>query len=467
MYGTVPPFDTPVHDEPPTGLENNGDPCGISPRKQNALMQDRPSRSAKANPQFVNVTCPFCSLLCDDLAIRSADGRLRVSANGCPRAADGFEAVARPGSPRIDGRPTDLAAAIARAAALLRKARRPHVAGLAADVGGLRETLALADRFGATVDHLQGEAIARNMAVLQDRGWMTTTLSEVRNRADLIILAGVDAATVAPRFFERAVWNRDNLFGPKPLDRDVVLLGRGLKPPAGAPKGSKVPTVLACDIRRIGEVAGALRALLAGQPLQARTVAGVRTTELEALARRMQAARYGVLVWSAGALDFPHADLAILNLTELVKDLNAGTRFSGLPLGGDQGGLSAMQVCGWQTGYPLRVSFAGGHPEYDPLHHSTARRLADGDADLLVWISSFDPKATPPATDRPTIVLGHPNTRLKNPPAVFIPVGTPGLDHAGQLFRSDGVVALPLKALRNPVAPPVAEILAALQQALG
>jgi formylmethanofuran dehydrogenase subunit B len=51
-------------------------------------------------------------------------------------------------------------------------------------------------------------------------------------------------------------------------------------------------------------------------------------------------------------------------------------------------------------------------------------------------------------------------------PAVFIPVGTPGLDHAGHLFRTDRVVALPLAGLRTSRLPSVAQAIEAIEGAL-
>jgi len=52
-------------------------------------------------------------------------------------------------------------------------------------------------------------------------------------------------------------------------------------------------------------------------------------------------------------------------------------------------------------------------------------------------------------------------------PAVFIPVGIPGLDHAAHMFRTDRVVALPLQRLRPSTLPSVADALAAIDAALG
>jgi len=51
-------------------------------------------------------------------------------------------------------------------------------------------------------------------------------------------------------------------------------------------------------------------------------------------------------------------------------------------------------------------------------------------------------------------------------PAVFIPVGTPGIDHAGHAYRMDNVVAMRLKKLRDSTLPSSADVLRAIEQAL-
>jgi formylmethanofuran dehydrogenase subunit B len=56
--------------------------------------------------------------------------------------------------------------------------------------------------------------------------------------------------------------------------------------------------------------------------------------------------------------------------------------------------------------------------------------------------------------------------KLSSEPAVFIPVGTPGVDHAGRLIRVDNVVSLPLKDLGRADLPSVADVLSAIEAAL-
>jgi formylmethanofuran dehydrogenase subunit B len=413
-----------------------------------------------------DVTCPFCGLLCDDLTVVSDADQLTVSGGGCARSDAGFDAPAGPAEPLVDGGPASLHDAVARAAGILRAAALPLYGGLGTDVAGMRAVLALADRTGGVLDHMHGESTLHNVLAMQDAGWMITTLTEVRNRADVLVLAGTDATGRIPRFFERLVWNPETLFGQSTAAREIVYLGTGLDTSAGHAPDGRPPTVVPCERARLGEVAAVLRALLAGRPLRRASLGGVALEELAGLAARLQAARYGVLAWSAADLDGAHADLTVQALAELVRELNRTTRWAGLPLGGEDGATTAAQVCTWQSGYPLRVGFGRGYPDYDPWRHATGALLASGTADALLWISAFDREAAPPAAGPPTIVLGRPGMAFARPPAVYIPVGTPGLDHAGQLCRMDSVVTLPLRALRATGLPSVADVLDAIRREL-
>ena len=125
-------------------------------------------------------------------------------------------------------------------------------------------------------------------------------------------------------------------------------------------------------------------------------------------------------------------------------------------------------MCTWISGYPLRVSYATGAPDYDPYRWDIGRMLKDGEGDLLVWIASISPEPRAAAeTKLPTIVLGTPGSEAcRTQPAVFIPVGTPGVDHAGRLIRVDNVVSLPLKDLGRADLPPAADVLSAIEAQL-
>jgi formylmethanofuran dehydrogenase subunit B len=422
-----------------------------------------------ASPEFSGaasgVTCPFCGLLCDDLVVATGGEGLAVRQNGCSLAVAGFERAGRgdPATPRIGSRPATLPEAAAEAARLLRGARQPLIAGLATDVAGARAVGRLADRAGAIVDHMNSAAAVRNLLVLQDSGWIATTLAEVRNRADLLVVAGGDAVSRFPRFFERCLGRRETLFAE---DRqcEVIFLGQGPLPEVTLP--GPPPTVIGCGVERLGEAIGVLRAMLAGHPLAATSAAGQPLGRWRELAERLRRAGYGVVAWAAADFDFPQAELTIQSLCELVKELNRNTRWSSLPLGGSDGDLTSDSVQLWQTGFGGRTAFGQGVPQYDPYHHSAARLLDSGEADLLLWVSSFHASRTPPRTAVPTVVLGRSGMTFEREPAVYIPVGTPGIDHAGHLFRTDRVLVLPLSRLRASSLPSVADAILAIEAAL-
>jgi formylmethanofuran dehydrogenase subunit B len=179
----------------------------------------------------------------------------------------------------------------------------------------------------------------------------------------------------------------------------------------------------------------------------------------------MRAARYGVLVWAGADLDFAHAELAVQSMCEFVQLLNIENRFSVLPLGGSDGDLTLAQVATWQTGYPLRVSFASGAPEYDPVRFAGHRLLERKEADALLFISAFDAQRLPPATDVPTVVLARPGAQAPRV-QVYIPVATAGIHHPGHLYRADNVVAVRLRQLAESTLPPAARVLAGIAEAL-
>jgi len=302
--------------------------------------------------------------------------------------------------------------------------------------------------------------------VLQDTGWMTTTLTEVRNRVDLLLVVGSDIEADYPRFYERMVWNTESLFGQDTSSREVIYLG---KAPSGeastSPNGQKAQ-VLACDDSELPEVLSVLRALVNGKTIQAEQVGGLMVADLTDLAEKLKQAAYSVVVWASGSLQFDHAEVSIQMLNEMIKDLNETIRSSGLPLGGKEGSTSVYNVSSWQSGYPMRTSFNRGYPDYDPYLYDSKNMLANDEADSLVWVSSFNVNRVPPETDVPTVVIGRSGMTFDQEPAVFIPVGVPGIDHAGRSFRGDSSVAVPLRKLRDSGLPSTFDVLSAIEQAL-
>ncbi|MCU7814177.1 MAG: formylmethanofuran dehydrogenase subunit B [Candidatus Thiodiazotropha sp. (ex Rostrolucina anterorostrata)] len=413
------------------------------------------------------VTCPGCGLSCDDLQLEVNDGQLVSLEKGCTLARSFFDTALTPHdhNPMIDGSRTSLDDAIAQSAELLRKAHAPLFAGLVTDVNGMRGTLEVADHCGAILDHCNGDGLFRNIRVLQDNGWFATTFTEVRNRADLMIVVGNQCFDRFPRLIERVLNPEHSLFSSA-SERKLILLGPWDSGSLPTDIEAMACTVIPVEHQQLSDAVGMLRGLVSGRPVNRQAFGNKTGDQLVELATQLKTAKYSVIAWSATELDFPHAELTIQGLVDLIKDLNLTTRSAALPLAGTLADVTSNQVCTWQLGYPLRTRLQRSYPEHDPLINRYQTLIAQKETDLLMWISSLSPRVVPPVTNSPTIVLGHPGMTFENDPDVYIPVGVPGVDHPGHWYRSDAVCPMPLGRLRESDLPAVSQVMMLLNDKL-
>jgi len=398
--------------------------------------------SAYLNASTLNATCPACGLLCDDVQLEIHQKKIQVRHPNCSKSKYFFEQPQIVTTPKISGKPTSLQVAIHQAVQLLKAAKAPLFAGLSTDILGFRALYNLAQKTNASMQHINAQSAQRNLRVLQSAGWQTTTLTEVKNRADVLVCFGTDIVTHNPRFFERFIWVKDALFCNTD-SREIIYIGENLSTGAGISPAGKKPTVLACKTEDLPEVTDVLRALIQGKTLKCTQVAGMSIRALNDIAIKLKLAKYGVLAWVAKDLNFPHAELTIQNITESAVLLNQTTRAASLALGGSDGDTSINYAHTWLSGVTLNDT---------PIAH-----------DCMVWVNSFSPDQLPRATQSPLIVFGQDDTAFERVPDVFIPIATPGLDCNGTLFRVDGSVTLPLKKCRDATHPTLSDILSQIE----
>lgn len=361
-------------------------------------------------------------MVCDDLSLPLHNRETTTPQFGCNKADQGFRSAlqATRQTPLIDGEEASWEAAMKQAGSLLKGAKHPLFHGLAGDLLDSRAAIRMADHFGGSIDHLHGDAIARNLRIYQQSGWQISSMGEVRNRADLVILIGTAPEQLYPRLREKMLEGSERLHGDVP------------------------PT-----IRELGDdcldLLSIVRARLAGKPVQQ------DIADSETLIGQINAASYPVFV--IAPLPEQRAELIVRTCVGLVRDLNETRRSALLMLGAGDGDTTAQLSATWHNGFGIRTCHAKGYPEQDLQMQAGDRLLQSGEADLLVWFSSLrcDP---PPAVAQPTIVFGHPAMSFTDkPPALFLPVAVPGVHRRGYLHRADGLRLVPLPALRESPLP--------------
>jgi formylmethanofuran dehydrogenase subunit B len=452
-------------------------------------------------------TCPFCPLACDGL---NADFALPGSAP-CPVATQAWAqsqvltpgadtTSARPGLASVasvasvasdaanasdesdeslravasvDGQPCDLATAVAAAAQLLSRSQLPLIAGLGTDVAATRALYPLACATGAIVDAAESDALMHGLRALQDRGQFTTSLAEVRGRADLLVFVGGLPTKDMPLLRQRlgvgeaGLPQRHVVVLSDRAEDDTTLDSWAHADAGGTTDGATGAAAGAVSVERIA-LTGDLHNTLA---LLAACVAGRSAVPvpdaLAKLAQRLRGARYAVLIGTPARLP-AHGALVVESVHHIVGQLNQSTRAAALWLGGGNGAATANQVHTWLSGLPLRSRAGPRGLEHEPWLFGTQRLLADRAVDALVWVSLFNPQARPPAHGLPMLVLGPPAlaAACQRPGAVCIAVASPGIDAPGHVFRTDGSVLMPLSARRSGALPSAAQVLLAITQAL-
>lgn len=409
-------------------------------------------------------TCPACGLMCDDLTVNIQSGD---SNSNCSKAINFFRNAysIKKDQASINGNQTDLDSAINAAAKLLASSQQPLFAGLGTEVKGMRSVIDLAKKTNATLDHMHSEGTVNNTLSIQNIGYQTTTMTEVKNRADVILVIGTTLSESHPLFFDKLVWNKDSMF-EKPTP-EVMYVGLPNETTTDqlasstSPEG-KSPLVINSEKSELPALINTLHALVNSKsPLHKKSdatmIEGVSLGTLKKVVETMQSAQYGVVVWSTSSLKaIPHSELVIQSIIQFINQLNETNRVAGLPLNSGDGDTTVNNTSTWVTGYPTRNRFINGKPSFDARAFSTTNQLQQ--CDSLLWVSTFNPIA-PPTSKAPTIVIGHPNTTFETPPDVFIPVAVPGVHAAGTMFRMDSSVTLPLKRLTDSQLPTLTAVL--------
>lgn len=418
-----------------------------------------------------NATCTFCGCVCDDMVLKVEGDRIVEAKNACVLGKAWFlnhHIEERPVA-LVDGRPAGLDEAIERASRILVEARYPVVYGLSdTTCEAQRIAVAIADRIGACVDTTTSVCHGPSGMAFQGVGEVTCSLGEVKNRADLVIFWGSNPAESHPRHMTRYSTMPKGLFVPRGRkDRTVVLVD--VRRTKSAPAAD---LFLQIKPRKDFEALWALRALVKGVHLDdgIEVETGIPLAQLQDLAQRMKACKFGVLFFGMGLSMTRGKHLNVEAALALARDLNQYTKFYIKPMRGHGNVTGADNVVSWQTGYPFGVSLARGYPRFNPGEFTTADTLARGEADAALIVAS-DPMAnfSQPAREHlariPYIVLDPKETPTVRHATVAFTTATYGINTGGTVYRMDDV-PLPLRPAFPSPYPSDEDVLRRLEEAI-
>ena len=388
----------------------------------------------------LNFTCPFCSLLCDDIQLEVKENTLKPLNSKCSILINSLKKKINEQFSIINGKKKNISQAINELSFLIKKSKSTLFAGMGTDIKGTRAALDIIDKYKCIIDHFSSDTYVMNLKSMQETGGFFLTLSELKNRSDTIIIFQT-SDDVLPRLFEKYIFSKDTINNLK--KRKVVFIGS--KVPQFLYKNKKLINVeiIKLDSINLLNFISSIRKSINSKDSE------VKDKKIFNLIELLKKTKYGSILWSISELQGDVSDLIVNEINLLIQDLNKFTRFSGLSLSGSDHILTVNEVLLWQTGFPIRTSFANGFPIHDIEQFSTKKLLDNKEVDLAIWINSFNEKKIIINKKIKNVLIGIPNHPQKNDVDIFIPVGTPGLDHNSHLLRVDKVVTMPLKKVRN------------------
>jgi formylmethanofuran dehydrogenase subunit B len=417
-----------------------------------------------------HATCTFCGCVCDDmdLTVDLEKKRITKAANACVLGRAWFAEhtiEARPYA-LIDGKEASTAEAVEAAAQILVNARLPITYGLSdTTCEAQRVAVAISDMIHGNVDTTTSVCHGPSGIAFQGIGESTSTLGEVKNRADFILYWGGNPAESHPRHFTRYAVTPKGMYIPNGRkDRTVVLVDVRRTPSAPV-----ADIFLQIKPGSDFELAWALRALVKGRPVDPiiEEKTGIALSTLEDLAKRMKNCRYGVLFFGMGLTMTRGRHFNSGAVLALATDLNEYTHFVAKPVRGHGNVTGADNVVSWQTGYPFGVNFSRGYPRFNPGEFTTVDLLSRGEADAALIIAS-DPGSNFPrvAIEHlrriPVIVLDTKPTETTKLARVAFTTATYGINTAGTVYRMDDVPITLRPAFESPY-PSDEEVLTAIR----
>ena len=399
----------------------------------------------------INFTCPFCSLLCDDiqLTVNNNNNFKQLNSN-CSILSHSLKKKIKDQFASINGKKINITKAINSLSSLLKKSKATLFAGMGTDIKGTKATLKIADKFKCIIDHFSGDSYVKNIKSIQEVGGFFLTLSELKNRSDTIIIIQ-SSNDELPRLFEKYIFSKKTINNLK--KRNLVFIGN--KVPQFIYKNKKKFNFDHIKLNSINllNFISSLRNSIKSD------ISEIKDKKILSLLKLFKQTNYGSILWSIKELDNNISDLIVTEINLLIQDLNKFTRFAGLSIAGSEHITTVNEVMLWQTGFPIRTSFEQGFPVHDINQFSTKRLIDKKEIELVIWINSFNEKKIIINQKIKTVLIGIPSHPQKKDVDIFIPVGTPGLDHNSHLLRIDKVVSLPLKKIRNISLPSVDYVL--------
>jgi len=408
------------------------------------------------------VTCTGCSLLCDDIIIRTDGLYIDEIIGACLKGKERFDQITAKNriiNPfiRKNGELEKVSwdEAFEKVLTIMKTSSKPLLYGFSnssceAQLKGIR----LAKKIDGFIDSNSTICQGKTLNISRDSGMTLTTISEIINNVDTLILWGLNAAESIPRLLNKTLFTRGKF---RMTGREIKTLII-VDPVKSSSFGVMGPRDLALFIEPNRDLE--LIKILKDECCTADSIpsgggAGLDESDIRRMLQHLQGAENAVIFVGQGILTTQGNENALKELLELIELVNIQQkkgRISLVMVGGHYNMAGFDHVALTETGKNQNLQFKNN--QIIKSNDTIISKIKNEDFDYTIIVGT-DPISHLPhqlsskLASKPIILIDNRKSGISQLADVVLPTAITGIECAGLAYRLDQV-PIELKKLVNP-----------------
>ena len=408
------------------------------------------------------VTCSGCSLLCDDIIITTDGLYIDEVIGACLKGKERFDQITAKNrilNPLIrkDGElgKVTIEESIEKAINLLKNSSKPLLYGFSTtSCEAQLVAIELAQLINGFIDSNSTICQGKVLHISRETGMTLTTISEIINKADLLILWGANAAESIPRLLNKVLFSRGK-FRMTGREIKTLIVIDPVKTASFGVMGVRDVALQIESGKDIDLIHVLKEECCATDSIPSSGVAGMDKNDLKRLLLHLTGAENGVIFIGQGILGSNNSRNLIKELLELVQLINAKQqkgRISIIMLGGHYNMVGfdhvALSLCGKNRGLQFKNN------QLIDSEDTIVSKIGNEDFDCSLIVGT-DPISHLPwqlskkLLLKPLILIDNKKSATSNAADIIIPSAITGIECEGLVYRLDHI-PLELKKIVNP-----------------
>ena len=406
--------------------------------------------------------CSGCSLLCDDIIIKSDGLFIDKVIGACLKGKERFDQVSaqnRITSPMIRKNNELINAsweeALAKTVEIIKNSSAPLLYGFSnVTCEAQRAGMDLAREINGFIDSNASICQGKILNKAKSQGINITTITEIINKVDLIILWGANPAETIPRLLNKVLFSRGK-FRMTGREIKTLVIIDPVKTASFRVMGVRDLALIIEPDKDIELIQMLKEECCSADSIPSGGVAGIDKNDLKRLLLHLTGAENGVIILGQGVIQ-PHADYdlieELLDLLQLINTRQVKGRISLLLLGGhfNMAGFDHVALSSYGVSGKLQFESKKLVKSEDTIISKINKE--NFDCSIIVGtdpISHLPHSLSSKLAKKPLILIDNHNSATSRLADVVLPTAITGIESSGLAYRIDQV-PVELKKILNP-----------------